>query len=105
VPHPRGDAFIGQTIAAERYRGDPLTFGAEIAVDARAFEIEIWMHVFTRDRTGTVHESGTPMTSGGDWARHEVTAQVPGDAELIRYGVTLAGPGRVALRNASLISR
>jgi hypothetical protein len=28
--------------------------------------------------------------------------QVPGDAELIRFGLTLDGPGQVALRNAQL---
>lgn len=32
----------------------------------------------------------------------EITAQVPEDAELIRLGLTLTGPGQVALRNTEL---
>ncbi len=32
-------------------------------------------------------------------AGYEVTAQVPGDAELIRFGLTLIGPGQAGPRN------
>jgi hypothetical protein len=42
------------------------------------------------------------VTDGSDWARHEVTARVPGDCTTAMFGVFLAGPGRVELRNAEL---
>ncbi len=36
------------------------------------------------------------------WTGHEITARIPGDADLIRFGVGLNGPGRIALRNPDL---
>jgi hypothetical protein len=41
---------------------------------------------------------GTPI----GLATHEVTAQVPGDAEVIRFGLTLTGPGQDGLRQVEL---
>ena len=38
----------------------------------------------------------------GDWAWHEVTVPVPGDAGVIRFGISLTGGGRVELRDAEL---
>jgi hypothetical protein len=49
-----------------------------------------------------VEEHGPAIAGSYDWTRHQVTAQVPGDAELIRFGLTLTGPGQVALRNVEL---
>lgn len=43
------------------------------------------------------------VTFRGDWARYEVTAQVPADGGIIRFGIFLAGRGRVGLRNAELV--
>ena len=37
-----------------------------------------------------------------DWTAYEVTAPIPADADLIRFGIGLTGPGLVALRNADL---
>ena len=37
-----------------------------------------------------------------DWACHEITARIPADADLIRFGIVLNGPGRIALRKPSL---
>ncbi|MGC1289390.1 MAG: hypothetical protein WA895_41255, partial [Streptosporangiaceae bacterium] len=38
----------------------------------------------------------------GDWARHEITAQVPPDASLIIFGVFLNGRGQIELRSPQL---
>ena len=37
------------------------------------------------------------------WSTHEVTAPIPDDAETVAFGVFLAGPGRIDLRNPELI--
>ena len=37
-----------------------------------------------------------------DWTWHEVTLPVPGDAGVIQFGISLAGRGRVELRNPEL---
>ena len=42
------------------------------------------------------------VTGTGDWARHEITAQVPPDASLVVFGVFLNGRGQIELRNPQL---
>ena len=37
-----------------------------------------------------------------DWTWYEITVQIPADADLIRFGTALTGPGRIALRNPDL---
>jgi hypothetical protein len=37
-----------------------------------------------------------------DWSRREITVTVPEETDVIRFGVTLAGRGRVWLRNPEL---
>jgi hypothetical protein len=37
-----------------------------------------------------------------DWTGYEITARIPADADLIRFGIALNGPGRIALRNPDL---
>jgi len=39
---------------------------------------------------------------GRDWTAYEITARIPADADLIRFGITLTGEGRIALRNPGL---
>jgi hypothetical protein len=38
----------------------------------------------------------------GDWTTHGVTAPIPDDANTVVFGVFLAGPGRIELRNPEL---
>ena len=38
----------------------------------------------------------------GDWTTHEVTAPIPDDANTVAFGVFLAGPGRIELRDPEL---
>ena len=37
-----------------------------------------------------------------DWTTHEVTAPIPDDANTVAFGLFLAGPGRIELRNPEL---
>jgi hypothetical protein len=43
-----------------------------------------------------------PATGTGTWTQYEVTARIPADANLIRFGVFLNGRGQVELRNPQL---
>ena len=36
------------------------------------------------------------------WTSYEITARIPANADLIRFGIGLTGPGRIALRNPDL---
>ena len=48
------------------------------------------------------HGSSLTAPGGSDWTWHEVTVPVPGAAIVIRFGISLAGRGRVELRGAEL---
>ena len=48
------------------------------------------------------HGSSLTAPGSSDWTWHEVTVRVPGEAIVIGFGISLAGRGRVELRNAEL---
>jgi hypothetical protein len=51
----------------------------------------------TRGRRSDRHPAGRR-----DWTSHEVTARVPGDANVVMFGIFLAGRGRIELRHAEV---
>jgi hypothetical protein len=54
-------------------------------------------------RGGLARQDRDVTVSGDhDWTRQEITALIPEDADMIRFGITLTGPGRIALRNPEL---
>jgi hypothetical protein len=62
---------------------------------------ELFLFIVTRDRarSADLDVTGPEITGSNGWVALEVAAQVPEDAELIRFGLTLTGRGGVALRN------
>lgn len=115
VPRPAGSAALMQTIFADDYRDRPVVFRGEIRTEAVSQRAGLRLEVFTGarriraeggDREWEMrpgHEQRCVTVSGsGDWAMQEVTVLVPDDAELIRFGITLTGPGLVALRSPDL---
>jgi hypothetical protein len=48
------------------------------------------------------HGSSLAAPGSSDWTWHEVTVHVPGEATAIRFGISLAGRGRIELRGAEL---
>jgi hypothetical protein len=80
-----------------------VTFGAEVHAEDVVDRAELWLHFVTRDRSQSMEEYGPAITGRRDWTRQEITVQVPEDAELIRFGLTVTGAGRVRLRSAELI--
>jgi hypothetical protein len=54
-------------------------------------------------RNGRAREDhGVTVSGRHDWTRHVVTALIPEDTDIIRFGIGLVGPGRIALRNPEL---
>jgi RNA polymerase sigma-70 factor, ECF subfamily len=119
VPEPAGIAVLGQEVFADDYRGALITFRGEFRVaDAagRAGQTPGRAGLFLRVNEGQSIEG--PLTGrsvladpdnnivtippGRGWARHEFSARVPGDADAFVFGVFLAGPGRIEVRNAEL---
>ena len=106
VPEPAGSAVLIQTIAAEDYRDTGVTFRGQLRATGIAGQAGLHLAVSTPDGPlGAPRlDHGSSLTAPGssDWTWHEVTVPVPGEAAVIRFGISLAGRGRIELRNAEL---
>jgi len=105
VPRPAGSAALVQPVFADDYRGATVTFSGEIRVEdltgQGGLRLEILRHWW--QWAGTREDHGLTLTGWHrDWARYELTVPIPADADLIRLGLGLTGPGRIALRNPEL---
>ena len=101
---PAGSAALVQTIYADDYRGTTVVFAGEIRSEPTTSEfglrLEILRHWWTVGRAREDH--GVTISGHSQWVRHEISTAIPEDAELIRFGITLAGPGQISLRHAEL---
>ncbi len=107
VPAPSGSAVLVQEIYADDYRGAAVTVRGQLRTTGVAGQAGLHLAAgrpvdppgeHLRDR------GGSSLTGPGssDWAWHEVTVPVPGDAGVIRFGISLAGRGRIELRDPEL---
>jgi hypothetical protein len=102
---PRGPALLAQTIFADDYRGATITFGAEIRAEDVAGQGGLRLEVLRkgwRIRADRRVERTVGVTGSQDWSGREIAVTVPEDTDVIRFGITLAGHGRVWLRNPEL---
>jgi hypothetical protein len=108
VPEPAGSAVLVQAIYAEDYRGRTVTFRGQLRTTDVAGQAGLHLAV-----SGPVSESmatrpllghGSSLTALGSsgWTWYEVTVPVPGEATAVRFGISLAGHGRIELRGAEL---
>jgi bifunctional DNase/RNase len=114
VPEPAGFAFLSQQIFADDYRGAAVTFRGDLRAAGVAGRAGLVLRVVggeprvmlrppaQRDPQRDPANHFAPVSGTIDWDRQEVTAQVPSDAASILFGVFLAGPGQVELRNPEL---
>ena len=110
VPEPAGFAVLVQAIAAEDYRSRTVTFRGQLRTTDIAGQAGLHLAVggsaagpagaMLRDHG----PAGSSLTAPGssDWTWHEVTTPVPAEATAIRFGISLAGRGRIELRGAEL---
>ena len=108
VPEPAGSAVLVQTIYADDYRGRTVTFRGQLRTTGLAGQAGLHLAV-SGPPHGPLgappldHGSSSPTAPGSsDWTWHEVTVPVPGEATAIRFGISLAGRGRIELRGAEL---
>ncbi len=108
VPEPAGSAVLAQAIFADDYQGRTVTFRGQLRAAGVAGQAGLHLAVSgpasvsmaTRPLLG--HGSSLTAPGSSDWTWHEVTVPVPGEATAIRFGISLAGPGRIELRGAEL---
>jgi hypothetical protein len=105
VPRPAGSAALVQAIYADDYRGATVVFRGEIRTEPltgqAGLRLEILRHWW---RVGRAREDHVVTVSGGrrQWTSLEITAPIPEDADMIRFGIGLSGPGRIWLRRPEL---
>ena len=102
---PRGSALLAQTIFADDYRGAPVAFGGEIRAEDMAGQVGLRLEILRkgwRIEADRRVERTVGVAGGQDWSRREITVTVPEDTDVIRFGITLAGRGRVWLRHPEL---
>jgi len=106
VPEPDGSAVLVQAIAAEDYRGRTVTFRGQLHATDIAGQAGLHLAVSRppdEPVSAPLLDHGSSLTApGSDWTWHEVTMPVPGDAGVIRFGISLTGRGRIELRGAEL---
>ena len=97
--------MLAQTIFADDYRGATVAFGAEVRTEDVAGRADLRMEILRkgwRIQADRRVERTVDVTGSQDWSRREITVTVPADTDVIRFGITLAGRGRVWLRNPEL---
>jgi bifunctional DNase/RNase len=121
VPRPEGFAFLAQEMFADDYLGATVVFRGRLRTGDTAGAVRragLFLRVRRTRDIGTGRDIRGPMTEeavladpsnhivtiegGRDWAAHEVTAEIPGDCTTVVFGVFLAGPGRIEVREAEL---
>ena len=117
VPQPAGFAFLGQEMFADDYRGDVIAFRGELRTrDSTGTDAVSRAGLFLRVASGqdagksiteraAVDDPGNHIVTipgNGDWTSYQVTAPVTEDSNTVLFGIFLAGPGQVELRNAEL---
>ena len=112
VPEPAGFAFLAQEIEPDDYRGRAVTFRGELRT-ARRTAAPGWRSASPAQAARapgqpaqipgkTRPTTSPPPPEPATWTQYEVTAQIPADASLIRFGVFLNGGGQVELRHPQL---
>jgi hypothetical protein len=102
---PRGSALLAQTIFADDYRGATVAFGGEIRAEDVTGQAGLRVEILGqgwRFRTDRRAERTVGVTGSQDWSRREITMAVPEGTDVIRFGITLTGRGRVWLRHPEL---
>ncbi len=107
APEPSGSAVLFQEIYADDYRGRAVTFRGQLRTGGVAGQAGLHLAAGrpVDPPGGQLRDRGASSLTGSgssDWTWHEVTVPVPAEAAVIRFGVSLAGRGRIELRGAEL---
>jgi hypothetical protein len=102
---PRGSALLSQTIFADDYRSMTVAFGGEVRTEDVAGQAGLRLELMRkgwRIDAGRRVERTVDVAGSQGWTQREITVTVPEETDIIRFGITLAGRGRVWLRRPEL---
>jgi hypothetical protein len=101
---PGDSAVLVQAVFADDFLG-AVVFSGEVRTEDVAGRAGLCLEILRAGKGSPgrreEHHAVT-VTGSRDWCRQEITVPVPEDAGIIRFGVALAGRGRVWLRNPEL---
>jgi bifunctional DNase/RNase len=100
VRSPLGSAALVQTIFADDYRGATVVFRGEIRTDGVTDQAGLRLEIL--DKGAVREDHGITVAGSSDWYQHEVRAVISGNANVLRFGIVLTGPGLVTLRGPVL---
>jgi hypothetical protein len=101
VRQPAGSAALVQTIFADDYRGATVVFRGGIRTEPHTEQSGLRLEIFRHWRPREHH--GITVVGGNDnWSTQEISALIPEDALMIRFGIMLTGTGGISLRNPDL---
>ena len=101
VPRPAGAATLVQAVFADDYRDREVVFSGEISTGPLTGQARLRLEILRHWRE-VREDHGVTVAGRRDWTTYEVRALVPADADVIRFGITLTGAGRIALRHPEL---
>jgi hypothetical protein len=105
VPEPPGSAVLMQTIFADDFLGASAVFRGEFRTENVSGRAGLCLRIRRKGwETDPDGEQEYVVTGTGsrDWSSAEISVRVPENADIIRFGVVLAGRGQVRLRNPEL---
>ena len=112
VSQPEGFAYLVQEIFADDYRGSAVTFRGQFLAAGGPGRAGLFLRVMEPlDPHGPVTADAAladpanhivTVEGHGEWSAHEVAAHIPAEANTVAFGVFLAGPGRIELRDLQL---
>ena len=112
VPRPEGFAWLAQEIFADDYRGAAVTFRGLFRTPDTTGRAGLFLRVMRpQDVRGPVTAETAladlanhvvTIEGHANWTTNEVTAPIPDDTNTVAFGVFLAGPGRIELRDPEL---
>jgi RNA polymerase sigma factor CnrH len=111
VPQPGGFAWLAQEIFADDYRGTTVTFRGQFRTPDTTGRAGLFLRVmkprdvrgpFTAEAALADPANRIVTVDHADWTTQEVTAPIPDDTNTVAFGIFLAGPGRIELRDPEL---
>jgi RNA polymerase sigma factor (sigma-70 family) len=112
VPQPQGFAWLAQEIFADDYRGAAVTFRGQFRTSDTTGRAGLFLRAMKpRDLHGPFTAQAAladpanhivTLEGPRDWTTHQVTAPIPDDANTVAFGLFLAGPGQIELRDPEL---
>jgi hypothetical protein len=103
VREPSGSAALMQTVFADDFRGAPVLFRGEFRTEHVAGSAGLCLRILWRGKEPDREQEHVATASGStDWSSDGISALIPDDADMVRFGIILTGRGRVWLRNPVL---